>query len=230
MPEKILIVEDEARIARWTQTYVENAGYECLVAYNGRDALYLARHEKPDLVVLDLMIPEMDGWTVCKILRQESDIPIIMVTAKTLESDIIKGLKIGADDYVTKPFSPAELVARIEAALRRAKGRLQPTHTVKVGDIELDLSARLCRVNGKMITLTTSQFELLHFFLQHPNQVLSREQIIANVFGLDFDSFDRAVDIHIRRLRTRIEPDPSNPIYIQTVFGAGYRFCPDKEN
>lgn len=230
MPEKILIVEDEARIARWTQTYVENAGYECLVAYNGRDALYLARHEKPDLVVLDLMIPEMDGWTVCKILRQESDIPIIMVTAKTLESDIINGLKIGADDYVTKPFSPAELVARIEAALRRAKGRLQPTHTVKVGDIELDLSARLCRVNGKMITLTTSQFELLHFFLQHPNQVLSREQIIANVFGLDFDSFDRAVDIHIRRLRTRIEPDPSNPIYIQTVFGAGYRFCPDKEN
>ncbi len=230
MPEKILIVEDEARIARWTQTYVENAGYECLVAYNGRDALYLARHEKPDLVVLDLMIPEMDGWTLCKILRQESDIPIIMVTAKTLESDIINGLKIGADDYVTKPFSPAELVARIEAALRRAKGRLQPTHTVKVGDIELDLSARLCHVNGKMITLTTSQFELLHFFLQHPNQVLSREQIIANVFGLDFDSFDRAVDIHIRRLRTRIEPDPSNPTYIQTVFGAGYRFCPDKEN
>lgn len=230
MPEKILIVEDEARIARWTQTYVENAGYECLVAYNGRDALYLARHEKPDLVVLDLMIPEMDGWTVCKILRQETDIPIIMVTAKTLESDIINGLKIGADDYVTKPFSPAELVARIEAALRRAKGRLQPAHTVKVGDIELDLSARLCRVNGKVITLTTSQFELLHFFLQHPNQVLSREQIIANVFGLDFDSFDRAVDIHIRRLRTRIEPDPSNPTYIQTVFGAGYRFCPDKEN
>jgi DNA-binding response OmpR family regulator len=230
MPEKILIVEDEARIARWTQTYVENAGYECLVAYNGRDALYLARHEKPDLVVLDLMIPEMDGWTVCKILRQESDIPIIMVTAKTLESDIINGLKIGADDYITKPFSPAELVARIEAALRRAKGRLQPTHTVKGGNIELDLSARLCRVNGKMITLTTSQFELLHFFLQHPNQVLSREQIITNVFGLDFDSFDRAVDIHIRRLRTRIEPDPSNPTYIQTVFGAGYRFCPDKEN
>ncbi len=229
MPEKILIVEDESRIARWTQTYIENAGYECLLADNGRDALYLARHEHPDLIVLDLMIPEMDGWSVCKILRQESDIPIIMVTAKTLEADIIQGLKLGADDYVTKPFSPAELVARIEAALRRAKGRFQASQTVKVGSIELELSSRVCRINGKIVLLTASQFDLLHFFMQHPNQVLSREQIINNVFGADFDSFDRAVDIHIRRLRTRIEPDPSNPQYIQTVFGAGYRFCPDQE-
>lgn len=229
MAEKILIVEDETRIARWTQTYLENAGYECLLADNGRDALYLARHENPDLIVLDLMIPEMDGWSVCKILRQESDIPIIMVTAKTLEADIINGLKLGADDYVTKPFSPAELVARIEAALRRAKGRLLPNQTVKAGSIELELNSRLCRVNGKIVSLTASQFDLLHFFMQHPRQVLSREQIINNVFGADFDSFDRAVDIHIRRLRTRIEPDPANPQYIQTVFGAGYRFCPDGE-
>lgn len=227
MTERILIVEDETRIAHWTKTYVENAGYECLMADNGRDALYLARHEQPDLIVLDLMIPEMDGWTICKILRQESDVPIIMVTAKITETDIISGLKMGADDYVTKPFSPAELLARIEATLRRAKGRLHTDNILKAGNIELDMAARQCRINGKMVDLTTSQFDLLTFFMQHPNQVLSREQIIDNVFGLDFDSFDRAIDIHIRRLRTRIEPDPSNPRYIQTVFGAGYRFCPE---
>lgn len=227
MTERILIVEDETRIAHWTKTYVENAGYECLMADNGRDALYLARHEQPDLIVLDLMIPEMDGWTICKILRQESDVPIIMVTAKITETDIISGLKMGADDYVTKPFSPAELLARIEATLRRAKGRLHANDMLKEGNIELDMAARQCRINGKIVDLTTSQFDLLTFFMQHPNQVLSREQIIDNVFGLDFDSFDRAIDIHIRRLRTRIEPDPSNPRYIQTVFGAGYRFCPE---
>ncbi len=229
MTEKILIVEDETRIAHWTKTYVENAGFVCLMTDNGRDALHLARREKPDLIVLDLMIPEIDGWTVCKTLRAESDVPIIMVTAKVTEHDIINGLKLGADDYLTKPFRPAELVARIEATLRRSKGRLQTDHLLRLAEIELDTLARHCRINGSLIELTTSQFDLLAFFMQHPNQVLSRDQIIDHVFGQDFDSFDRAIDIHIRRLRTRIEPDPSNPRYIQTVFGAGYRFCPHQE-
>jgi DNA-binding response OmpR family regulator len=227
MKQKILVVEDEERIAHWVQTYVENAGYACVVTHNGREAIDLARSEAPDLIVLDLMLPEVDGWAVCEAVRQESDVPIIMLTARGTEHDIIHGLKIGADDYLTKPFSPAELVARIEANLRRTTGKSEGP--LKIGGLALDPKTRECRVGGELVTLTANQFDLLTFFMQHPNQVFSREQLIDNVFGIDYDSYERAIDIHIRRLRTKIEHDPSNPKVIQTVFGAGYRFHPNEE-
>jgi DNA-binding response OmpR family regulator len=224
MKQKILVVEDEVRIAQWVQTYVENAGYTCIVTHNGREAIDLARSETPDLIVLDLMLPEVDGWTVCETIRKESEVPIIMLTARGAENDIIHGLKIGADDYLTKPFSPAELVARIEANLRRSSGKTEGPLTS--GDIALDPRTRECQVAGQPVTLTANQFDLLAFFMQHPLQVFSREQLIDGVFGIDYDSYERAIDIHIRRLRTKIERDPSNPKVIQTVFGAGYRFTP----
>lgn len=227
MAETILLVEDEMRIARWTQAYIEKAGYGCLWASNGRDALLMAQREHPDLVVLDLMLPGIDGWTVCEQLRRESDVPIIMLTAKIAEQDIIKGLKTGADDYVTKPFQPGELVARIEATLRRAKGKFAPANRLSIGPFTLDFDMRQCFIDGTPVSLTSSQFELMTFFMRHPRQVLSREQLIERVFGDDFDSYERAVDIHIRRLRTKIEADPSQPRYIQTVFGVGYRFNPE---
>ena len=226
MKQTILVVEDEERIAHWVQTYVENAGYACLVVHNGREAINLARSEAPDLIVLDLMLPEVDGWTVCETVRKESDVPIIMLTARGAEHDIINGLKMGADDYLTKPFSPAELVARIEANLRRTSGN-KGDAPLAAGDLHLDPKTRECHIGGEPVTLTANQFDLLAFFMQHPHQVFSREQLIDNVFGIDYDSYERAIDIHIRRLRTKIEADPSNPKYIQTVFGAGYRFHPE---
>lgn len=229
MTELILVIEDELRIAHWIRTYLEKDGYQCLVAHNGRDGLQFARSENPDLILLDIMLPEVDGWTICEKVRQESDVPIIIVTAKITEHDIVKGLQLGADDYVTKPFKPAELVARVQANLRRAKGKIVSTKILKAGDIILDLEAHQCKVREEMVQLTANQFNLLSFFMQHPNQVLSRDQIIEHVFGHDYDSYERAVDIHIRRLRTRIEIDSSNPRYIETVFGVGYRFSPKEE-
>lgn len=228
MVETILLVEDEMRIARWTQTYIEKAGYGCIWASNGKDALHMARREQPDLIVLDLMLPEIDGWTVCEHLREESDVPIIMLTAKVSEKDVIQGLRLGADDYVKKPFSPDELIARIEATLRRANGKAGPDNRLIVGNLTLDLHTRQCFLRDQPVGLTNRQFELLQFFMLHPQQVLSREQLIENVFGAEFDSYERAIDIHIRRLRTKIEHDPSNPTLIQTVFGVGYRFCPEE--
>lgn len=230
MKQKVLLVEDEPRLANWTKTYIENAGYHCIIAHDGRTALELARSEQPDLILLDLMLPVIDGWTVCETIRRESDVPIIMLTARITEQDIVHGLKIGADDYVTKPFSPAELVARIEANLRRVSGKVStPSGCLTAGAIKVDLDTRQCYVDGKSVSLTANQFDLLVFFMQHPRQVFSREQLIEHVFGIDYDSYERAIDIHIRRLRTKIERDPSNPRYIQTVFGAGYRFCPNEE-
>lgn len=231
MAQKLLIVEDEKRIAQWVKTYAERDGYDCVVSEDGLDALDLFHREQPDLVVLDLMLPRLDGWEVCRAIREHSDVPIIMLTARISEHDIIQGLKIGADDYVTKPFSPAELLARIEANLRRAKGKRQGDDSrLDAGRIVLELDTHQCFVDGKLVTLTANQFDLLTFFMKHPKQVFSRDQLISSVFGMDYDSYERAIDIHIRRLRMKIEPDPSNPLHIQTVFGAGYRFVPEAED
>lgn len=227
MNETILLVEDEMRLARWTQTYIERAGYVCLWVTNGRDALHMARSHKPHLIVLDIMLPEVDGWAVCKQIRKQSSVPIIMLTAKIAEQDIIDGLKMGADDYVTKPFNPHELIARIEANLRRASGHVGPQHRLTCGWITLDLNTRQCFVQERLVSLTMAQFNLLEYFLRHPGYTLSRDQIINDVFGAEHDSYSRSIDVHIRRLRTKIEKDPSNPQYLQTVFGVGYRFCPE---
>lgn len=222
MSLKVLIIEDEKRIAHWVQTYFERDGFETMVVGNGRIGLNLARTENPDLIILDLMLPGMDGIDVCNTLRQESDVPIIMLTARDKEPERIKGLTIGADDYVTKPFSPNELVARAHAVLRRVKGKTQ--RQLSAGPITLNVEAHTCVINGKSIELSRTHFAILETFLRHPNQVLSREQLLEHAVTNGLDVIDRTIDSHIRRLRQQIETDPKNPQFIQTVYGVGYKF------
>lgn len=218
----ILIIEDEERIAHWVQTYLERSDYQTLLASDGQKGLCMARSHHPDLVILDLMLPQLDGETVCRTLREESDIPIIMLTAKDGEQDRIQGLKLGADDYVVKPFSAQELVARVEAVLRRTTGKAQMC--LKTKDIVLDVQAHRCEVRGTVVALSPTHFAILETLMRHKNQVLSREQLIAQAFHNGEDLIDRTIDAHIRRLRTQIEHDAKNPIYIQTVYGVGYQF------
>jgi DNA-binding response OmpR family regulator len=222
-PHTVLLIEDEMRIARWTQTYIENAGYTCLWASNGTDGLHMALRESPDLVILDIMLPGMDGWEVCKRIRERSDVPIIMLTARITDTDTVRGLDIGADDYMTKPFNPLELIARIRANIRRAEGKITPDQTLTAGPIRLDLVGNRCWVGGQPVRLTAQQFDLLAYFMQHPGQVLTRRQLIDNAFGPDYVGYERAVDIHISRLRTRLAAASPGDALIETVFGVGYR-------
>ncbi|KAA3663135.1 MAG: DNA-binding response regulator [Chloroflexi bacterium] len=222
MSLKVLIIEDEKRIAHWVQTYFERDGFETVVVGNGRIGLTLARTENPDLIILDLMLPGMDGIDICNTLRQESDVPIIMLTARDKEPERIKGLTIGADDYVTKPFSPNELVARARAVLRRVKGTTQ--RQLSAGPIILNVEAHTCTINGKSIELRRTHFAILETLMRHPNQVLSRDQLLEHAVTNGLDVIDRTIDSHIRRLRQQIEPDPKNPQFIQTVYGVGYKF------
>lgn len=224
MTTKVLIVEDEDRIRHWVKSYFEKAGYEAITAEDGVSGLYMAKTEAPDLIILDLMLPLMDGTAVCRSIRKGSSVPIIMLTARGQEEDRIKGLNLGADDYVVKPFSPGELVARANAILRRERGDLEPTQLLQAGDIALDMQAHICIVDGKNVPLSRTQFTLLETFIRNKGQTLTREQLLDKAFGTDFAGFDRTIDVHIRRLRSRIEPDPSNPRYIHTVYGVGYRF------
>lgn len=222
--QKILIVEDEARIAHWAKSYFERAGFEVCLSDNGRDGLLKARQDKPDLVVLDLMLPELNGLDVCKALRQESNVPIIMLTAKGQPVDRILGLELGADDYVVKPFDPDELVSRARAVLRRTVGMAEETRTVLSGaGVRLDVEGHTCHVRGREVSLSRTQFALLELFLRHNGRVLTREQLLDGIFAEDFDGFDRAIDVHIRRLRRKIEENPAKPKLIVTVFGVGYK-------
>ncbi|MBN1284141.1 MAG: response regulator transcription factor [Anaerolineae bacterium] len=226
MAHTILVVEDEKRIAHWVRTYLEKAGFTTLVAYDGKTGLYMARRERPDLIVLDLMLPEMDGWEVCQTLRRESDVPIIMLTARGREQERIHGLRIGADDYVTKPFSPDELVARVQATLRRATGKMRTAEVLRAGNICLDVTAHQCRIDDAEVPLSPTQFKLLEVLMTHAGQVLTREQLVSLAMDDAFDGFDRAIDVQIRRLRQRVEHDPSAPRHILTVYGLGYKFEP----
>ena len=224
MSATILIVEDEKRIAEWTKRYFEREGFQTLVAHDGITGLEMAQTEAPDLLLLDLMLPGIDGIEICRRVRAESDVPIIMLTARGAQQDRIKGLDIGADDYVVKPFDPAEVVARAKAVLRRVQGNAQPIQ--KVGAFELNTKAHRILLNGEALNLSSQQYAILATFIKHPNQAMTREQIIDAAMG-DFDGFDRAIDTHIRRIRREIEPDPRQPRYIQTVYGVGYRFVGD---
>lgn len=226
MTRTVLVVEDEKRIAHWVRTYLEKAGFHALVAYDGPTGLHMARRERPDLVVLDLMLPGMDGLDVCKTLRRESDVPIIMLTARGRESERIHGLEVGADDYVTKPFSPDELVARVKATLRRAEGKVRTGEVLRAGDIYLDREAHECLVDDQAVNLSPTQFALLETMMVHAGQALTREQLVDLAMGVTFDGYDRAIDVQIRRLRQRVERDPSNPRHIVTVYGVGYKFEP----
>jgi two-component system alkaline phosphatase synthesis response regulator PhoP len=224
MAHTILIVDDEARIVKLVRDYLERAGFEVLAAHDGEAALTLARVEQPDLIVLDLMLPGVDGLDVCRRLRQESGVPIIMLTARVEEADRIVGLELGADDYVTKPFSPGELVARVRATLRRVHGEMGPATVIRTGDLELDTAALTATVASEPVDLTPTEFHLLATLARQPGRIFSREQLLEAVHGVVFDGYDRSVDSHIKNLRRKIEPDPRKPRYIHTVYGVGYRF------
>jgi DNA-binding response OmpR family regulator len=222
--QTILIVDDEARIVKLVRDYLERAGFDVLGAHDGETALAIARREQPDLIVLDLMLPGVDGLDVCRRLRLESGVPIIMLTARVEEVDRIVGLELGADDYITKPFSPRELVARVRATLRRANGQVGLATIIRVGDIELDTASLTATIADQPVDLTPTEFQLLATLARQPGRIFGREQLLEAVHGVAFDGYDRSVDSHIKNLRRKIEPDPRKPRYIQTVYGVGYRF------
>ena len=224
MAQLILVVDDEARIVKLVRDYLERAGFDVLDALDGETALTLARREQPDLIILDLMLPGVDGLDVCRRLRRESGVPIIMLTARVEEADRIVGLELGADDYVTKPFSPRELVARVRATLRRASGEVGPPTVLRGGDVELDTASLMASVAGEPVDLTPTEFQLLATLVRQPGRIFRREQLLEAVHGVAFDGYDRSVDSHIKNLRRKIEPDPRKPSYVQTVYGVGYRF------
>jgi DNA-binding response OmpR family regulator len=227
MNKSVLIIEDEKRIAHWVKRYFERADFYATVAHDGLTGLDLARREQPDIIILDLMLPGMDGMEVCRLLRRESDVPIIMLTARGTHTDRIDGLERGADDYVVKPFDPEEVVARARAVLRRVGGSVQTV--LRAGALQLDESSHTLHLNEKAVSLSPIQFTLLATFMRHANQVLSREQLLNAAFSHDFEGFDRTIDTHIRRLRRKIQANPNEPQYIQTVYGVGYKFVAPKD-
>ena len=228
MTATVLVVEDDATLAMTLRYNLERAGYRCLVAGDGGRALELARQERPALVLLDVMLPGMDGIEVCRRLRAESTVPIIMVTAKVEEIDRVVGLEVGADDYVTKPFGMRELVARVRAALRRAQ--MQPdeeataTQPARFGAITVDPARREVRRDGRVVALKPKEFDLLWHFVRNPGRVFTRDQLLERVWGYDFMGTNRTVDVHVRWLREKIEEDPARPRYLRTSRGAGYLF------
>jgi len=218
----ILVVEDEAKTRQTLVLYLEHAGFAVVEAADGPSALASAARARPDLVVLDRMLPGLDGVEVCRRLRLDAPVPVIFLTARATEEDRLEGLDLGADDYVVKPFSPRELVARVRAVLRRAPGAGLPEPLV-AGDLTLDPARRVVRLPGREAALTAREFRLLVALARAPGHVLSREELVARAFGDDFDGFDRTVDAHVAHLRKKIEDDPASPTRIVTVFGAGYR-------
>ena len=224
MQERILVVDDAPAIVKQTRAYLEKDGYQVLSAQDGLGALAAARRDKPDLIILDLMLPGMDGREVCRVLRKESDIPIIMLTARSEESDQIVGLELGADDYVTKPFSPKALVARVRALLRRSQGQLKSSPVLRSSGLEIDLSGHQVRLDGHPLHLTPKEYRLLVILAQHPGQLLTREQLLDQLNGSALDNFDRSVDSHIKNLRRKLESDATQPRFIETIYGEGYRF------
>ncbi|MGA7911104.1 MAG: response regulator transcription factor [Candidatus Dormiibacterota bacterium] len=226
----ILVVDDEPRIVQVVRDYLEHGGFTVLTASDGPSALRSARTGRPDLVILDLGLPGLDGLDVARSLRREGEMPIIMLTARTDESDKLVGLELGADDYLTKPFSPKELVARVRAVMRRAERRRAPSDVVRVGpEVELDVPRMEARFGGRRVELTKSEFEIVVALARQPGRVFTRAQLLDAVRGIAFESYERAIDAHIKNIRKKIEPDPRAPRYVLTVFGVGYRFAEPPE-
>lgn len=225
----ILVVEDEAKIAEIVKAYLEKDGFQVKVAHTGEKAISLLK-ERFDLIILDLMLPDMDGEDICETIRKDSDVPIIMLTAKSDEDDRVTGLGLGADDYVVKPFSPRELVARVKALLRRIRGK-KSVASFNRGDIVIDSSRFEIRKKDVQVVLTPTEFKLLQCLADHPGQVFSRLQLVNVILGYDFEGYDRTIDAHIKNIRHKIEDDQRNPSYIKTVYGVGYRFIgqPDED-
>jgi DNA-binding response OmpR family regulator len=226
MPKTILVVDDQDNLRRMVKDYLTEEGFRAVTAENGRAALFVARQEQPDLILLDIMMPEMGGYDFIRAYRKERDTPIILLTARLDESDKVVGLELGADDYVTKPFGLRELVARIRAVLRRTE-REPAASVLRAGDITLDQERHLVEVGGQAVHLTPSEFELLAVLMASPGRVFSRMDLLQRVQGTSFEGVERTIDVHVRNLRAKIELDPGNPRYVQTVFGVGYRFRPE---
>ena len=229
MAKRVLVVDDETKLARLVRGYLEQDGYEVATAANGREALLISREFEPDLIVLDLMMPEMDGWEFMRHLRRERDTPVIMLTARVDENDRIAGLEMGADDYLTKPFSPRELMARVRAVLRRAQPAAETSQAerLRAGGLELDPDAHSARCDGQTLDLTPMEFDLLLVLMRNPGRAFGRLELLERTQGLAYDGYERTIDVHIKNLRKKIESDPAHPYYVQTVFGVGYRFNPD---
>lgn len=225
MSRTILVVDDDHKTVELIRLYLERDEYQVWVAYDGRQALEAAHRMHPDLIILDLMLPKIDGLDVCRILRQETDIPIIMLTAKTTEEDKLLGLDLGADDYISKPFSPRELMARLRAVLRRsAEKKYAGPERIVCDDLVVDFSRRQVTLFGELVHLTPKEFHLLEILIRQPERVFTRLDLLKGAFGYDFGGLERNVDVHIMNLRKKIEPDPEQPHYVQTVYGMGYKF------
>jgi two-component system alkaline phosphatase synthesis response regulator PhoP len=223
----ILVVDDEPRIADIARDYLERAGFTVTTAGNGADALANARTKCPDLIVLDLGLPTMDGLDVTRALRRQSNVPIIMLTARVDESDKLVGLELGADDYITKPFSPKELVARVRAVFRRIDAAPERGDVVRAGEVTLDKRRMQVSVGTHGVDLTATEFELLATLARQPGRVFTRAQLLDAIRGVEADSFDRAIDAHVKNVRRKLEPDPKHPRYVLTVYGVGYKFADD---
>ena len=221
----VMVVDDEPKIVQLARDYLEHAGFAVVVAHDGKAALATARAEKPDLVVLDLGLPELDGLDVARRLRGESNVPIVMLTGRSEESDKLVGLELGADDYVTKPFSPKELVARVRAVLRRTERPRSETEIVRVGDVTLDVPRMRTTIADRAVDLTPTEFQLVATMAREPGRVFTRAQLLDAVHGVAFESYERAIDAHVKNIRHKLEPEPASPRYVLTVYGVGYRFA-----
>ncbi len=228
MSQKILIADDEPHILDTVSAYLQNEGYTVITARDGREALFAFRHENPDLVILDVMMPEMNGWETARMIRKDSTVPLLFLTARIDDIDEIMGLELGADEYITKPFSPRVVVARVRALLRRTYGELAAAPVAwRVGDIELNADTRLVTVGDKRVELTPSEFSLLQTLIARPGRVFTRMELLDQLQGEAYAAYERTIDVHVKNLRLKIETDPKNPTYIETVYGVGYRMRPD---
>lgn len=228
MAHKILIADDEPAILDTVRAYLIEAGMQVITARNGRDAVFAFRHEQPDLVILDIMMPEMDGWEAARLIRRDSPVPLLFLTARVDDIDHVTGLEIGADEYLTKPFSPRVLVAHVRALLRRAYGETAAAAVAwRVGDLDVNSETHTVTRAGQRIDLTPTEFDLLAVLIARPGRVFTRAELLDRLQGASFAAFERAIDVHIKNLRAKIEPDPREPQYIETVFGVGYRMRAD---
>ncbi len=221
----VLVVDDELKITRLLRDYLQQAGFSVLTAADGPSALTVARRDQPDMIVLDLGLPGLDGLDVTRALRTTSDVPIIMLTARADESDRIVGLELGADDYLVKPFSPKELVARVRAVLRRVDASVEAPEVVRVAGLTIDTAKRSVAVDGRSVDLTPTEYDLLLHFARSPGRVFTRSQLLDAIHGVAFESYERAIDAHIKNLRRKLEADPASPKYLLTVYGVGYKYA-----
>jgi DNA-binding response OmpR family regulator len=229
MAKKILVVDDKLEIRQLLKSYLTQEGFDVVAASDGKEALFAARQSKPDLIILDLMMPEMNGYDFIRSYTREADAPIIVLTARLEEIDKVSGLQLGADDFVTKPFSPRELVARVRAILRRVEKQEKPAVILRAGEITLDRDSRIVTVGENFVDLTPSEFEILALMMAAPGRAFTRLELLERLQGTAYEGYERTIDVHIRNLRSKIESDASQPKYIETIYGVGYRFAPTKD-